>query len=160
MRHFGSKPLGVAVLGPVYWILLILTSSFVLLSCISLGVAMSLVSLHGSLPFLIGLGCVGTVVVGGGGALVGIWVSPTLLIGWILRSVGYRIPGFRGDAVVVPSLLGGLITAGLLQIPVAGFWIWATLALYGSGVFLLGAAPPPMPPLRAGRTKPRIDRIR
>lgn len=160
MRLYGTRPFRVALLGPIYWLILVLTTCFIGLSCLTLGIAVSLISLQESLPLLIGLAVVGTLAVGGGGAIVGIWVSPTLWVSWLIRSLARRLPGFRGDSILLPGIVGAMATAALLQIPQVGIWLWVLLALYGSGVFLLGAAPPPMPARIPKHGQRRFDRIR
>lgn len=160
MRLYGARPFRVALLGPIYWLMLVLTTCFIGLSCLTLGIAVSLISLQESLPLLVCLAIIGVLVVGGGGAIVGIWVSPTLCVSCLIRSIARRIPGFRGDSVLLPGILGGMVTAALLQVPQVGLWLWALLALYGSGVFLMGTAPPPMPARIPKLGQRSFDRIR
>lgn len=131
MRQYGSAPFRVALLGPIYWLMLVLTTCFIVLGCLTLGIAVSLISLQESLPLLICLAIIGFLVVGGGGTIVGIWVSPALWVSWLIRSLARRLPGFRGDSVLLPGILGGMATAALLQIPQVGLWLWGLLALYG-----------------------------
>lgn len=160
IRNFGARPLRVVVFGPLFLILLVLVGAAVVAGCAALATGLGLVGLAEPIPMLIVIALLAIAMIWCGGLLAASWVAPTLFAGWLARTLLGWLPGFRREAMLLPIIAGSLIMAAIASLPTVGFFLWGAIALFGSGVFLVGAVPPVAKTPAVGNSPRGYERIR
>ena len=143
MRNFGARPVRVLLMGPLFNILLLLAAVAVVLGCAAILLGLGMLEFGEPMPLTVWVSSVAFVMLVGGGVILTGFVAPTLFGGWLTRTFLRWLPGFRGDALVLPMITGGLVVAGISIIPIAGGIVLAILCLFTAGIFLCGTLPPP-----------------